>query len=102
MNEITYGPGGFDPSHPNGNIIEQVVDNGDGTGTRTLYGPDGQVTGTEALTGLPIPDPDLAPGAAIAAAAEALTAAIPDPALREPMLALLDLITSTSTTPENP
>jgi len=35
MNEITYGPGGFDPSHPNGNIIEQVVDNGDGTGTRT-------------------------------------------------------------------
>jgi len=100
MNEITYGPGGFDPSHPNGNIIEQVVDNGDGTGTRTLYGPDGQVTGTEALTGLPIPDPPAAE--ALATAAEALTAAIPDPALREPMLALLDLITSTSTTPENP
>ena len=130
MTEITYGPGGFDPSHPNGNIIEQVVDNGDGTGTRTLYGPDGQVTGTEALTGLPIPDPPAAdPAAAVlaavqtarnevagyaasngtrqavealATAAEALTAAIPDPALREPMLALLDLITSTSTTPENP
>ena len=100
MNEITYGPGGFDPSHPNGNIIEQVVDNGDGTGTRTIYGPDGQVTGTEALTGLPIPDPPAAE--ALATAAEALTAAIPDPALREPMLALLDLITSTSTTPENP
>ena len=48
------------------------------------------------------PDPDLAPGAAVAAAAEALTAAIPDPALREPMLALLDLIASASTTPENP
>lgn len=71
MNEITYGPGGFDPSHPNGNIIEQVVDNGDGTGTRTLYGPDGQVTGTEALTGLPIPDPPAAdPAAAVLAAVQ--------------------------------
>jgi hypothetical protein len=61
MNEIIYGPGGFDPSHPNGNIVEQVVDHGDGTGTRTLYGPDGQVTGTEQVTGLPVselPSPD--------------------------------------------
>ena len=82
MNEIIYGPGGFDPSHPNGNIIEQVVDNGDGTGTRTLYGPDGQVTGTEALTGLPIPDPPAADPpaadpAAVLATVGASLAAIP-------------------------
>ena len=57
MNEIIYGSGGFDPSHPNGNIIEQVVDNGDGTGTRTTYDADGQVAGTEELTGLPNPEP---------------------------------------------
>lgn len=56
MNEIIYGPGGFDPSHPNGNIIEQVVDNGDGTGTRTLYDTDGNVTATEQVS-VEIPEP---------------------------------------------
>ena len=39
----------------NGNIVEQTVDNGDGTGTRTVYDADGNVTSTEQLTGLPIP-----------------------------------------------
>jgi len=77
MNEIIYSPGGFDPSHPNGNIIEQVVDNGDGTGTRTLYGPDGQVTGTEQVTGLPVPDPPVVDPAAVLAAVGASLAAIP-------------------------
>ena len=38
-----------------GNIIEQTVDNGDGTGTRTTYDADGNVTSVEQLTGLPIP-----------------------------------------------
>ena len=65
MNETTYGPGGFDPSHPNGNIVEQVVDNGDGTGTRTTYDPEtGQPTGSEQVTGLPIPEPEAADPAA--------------------------------------
>ena len=63
--------GGYVEYGPNGEITETVTDNGDGTGTRTLYGPDGQVTGTEALTGLPIPDPPAAdPAAAVLAAVQ--------------------------------
>ena len=77
MNEIIYGPGGFDPSHPNGNIVEQVVDHGDGTATRTFYDADGEVTGTEVLTGLPIHDPPVADPAAVLAAVGASLAAIP-------------------------
>ena len=50
-----YGVGGFLPDRPNGNVIEQTVDNGDGTGTRTTYDADGNVTSVEQLTGLPIP-----------------------------------------------
>ena len=42
-----------------------VVDNGDGTGTRTTYDEHGNVTSVEHLTDLPIPDlpadPDLIP-----------------------------------------
>jgi YD repeat-containing protein len=37
-----------------GRIVEQTVDNGDGTGTRTTYDSDGNVTATEQLTGLPV------------------------------------------------
>lgn len=40
-----------------GNIVEQVTDNGDGSGTRTVYNEAGQVVSTGAVTGLPIPDP---------------------------------------------
>ncbi len=39
----------------NGNIVEETVDNGDGTGTRTTFDADGNVTSVEQLTGLPIP-----------------------------------------------
>ena len=39
----------------NGVMVEQTVDNGDGTGTRTTYDADGNVTSVEQLTGLPIP-----------------------------------------------
>ncbi len=39
-----------------GHIIEQVIDHGDGTGTRTVY-EDGQAVATEQVTGLPVPDP---------------------------------------------
>lgn len=45
-----------------------LVDNGDGTGTRTTYDEHGNETSVEQLTGLPIPnpvplpaDPDLIP-----------------------------------------
>ena len=38
-----------------GALIERVVDNGDGTGTRTTYLPDGTVDTVEQLTGLPVP-----------------------------------------------
>ena len=70
---ITYGLGGYLPEHPNGNVIEQVVDNGDGTGTRTTYTPEGEVESVEELSGLPIPpaptpDPYAVYAAAIAAA----------------------------------
>lgn len=41
-----------------GRMVEQTLDNGDGTGTRTTYDVDGNVTSTEALTGLPVPDPE--------------------------------------------
>ena len=37
----------------NGNIVEQTVDNGDGTGTTTTFDADGNVTSVEQLTGLP-------------------------------------------------
>ena len=39
----------------NGILIEQTVDNGDGTGTRTTFHPDGTVDTVEQLTGMPIP-----------------------------------------------
>ena len=42
----------------NGTLVEQTVDNGDGTGTRTVYDADGNVTSTEQLTGLPVPEPE--------------------------------------------
>ena len=42
----------------NGNIVEQTVDNGDGTGTRTTYDDKGQVVSTEQVDGLPIVDID--------------------------------------------
>ena len=41
----------------NGVLIEQTVDHGDGTGTRTTFHPDGAVDTVEQLTGLPIPPP---------------------------------------------
>ena len=58
----------------NGNIVEQVVDNGDGTGTRTVFDADGNVTATEQLTGLPIPvEPEPTDGEKLATLLAALT-----------------------------
>lgn len=42
---------------PNGDLTERTVDNGDGTGTRTTFDADGNVTSVEQLSGLPIPQP---------------------------------------------
>ena len=52
----TYGHGGYLADHPNGNVIMRVVDNGDGTGTRTTYDEHGNETSVEQLTDLPIPE----------------------------------------------
>jgi len=41
-----------------GRIVEQTVDNGDGTGTRTVYDDKGQVVSTEQVDGLPVVDID--------------------------------------------
>jgi hypothetical protein len=40
-----------------GRLVEQTVDNGDGTGTRTTFHLDGTINTVEQLTGLPIPEP---------------------------------------------
>ena len=94
MNETTYGPGGFDPSHPNGNIIEQVVDHGDGTGTRTTYGDDGTIIATAAVDGLPVPpavEPSGPAEAEIEAARLSLAAATTVSQTKTRALALDDL-----------
>lgn len=41
----------------NGNLVERLVNNEDGTGVLTIFDTDGNVTSTENLTGLPIPVP---------------------------------------------
>ena len=40
-----------------GVLVEQTVDNGDGTGVRTTFDADGNVTSTEELSDLPISAP---------------------------------------------
>ena len=35
-------------------LLSTTIDNGDGTGTRTTYDADGNVTSVEQLTGLPV------------------------------------------------
>jgi len=40
-----------------GRVVEQTVDNLDGTGTRTTYTPEGEVESVEQLADLPIPEP---------------------------------------------
>lgn len=39
-----------------GVLVTEIIDHGDGTGTRTTYRPDGTVDTVEQLTGLPIPE----------------------------------------------
>jgi len=46
-----------------GNVVEQIIDHGDGTATRTTYHPDGSVAEVVELSGLPIPPPPVQPTA---------------------------------------
>lgn len=57
--DITYGPGGYLPELPGGNVVETVDDHGDGTATRTTYEA-GEVVATETLT-VPIVVPAVQP-----------------------------------------
>lgn len=59
-----------------GILVERTVDNGDGTGTRTTFLPDGTVDVVEELSGLPIPEPDPEPAVGLAAQVETLTAQV--------------------------
>ena len=89
---VTYGIGGFDPGHANGNVIERLVDNGDGTGTRTRYDAAGEVADVVELTGLPVVlEVDLT--AEIAAARASLAAATTVAQVRSRTIALFDLLT---------
>ncbi len=45
-----YGIGGYDPEHPSCNKVEEVVDNGDGTGSYTRWDADGDIVETRAAT----------------------------------------------------
>ena len=53
-------------------LAEREVDNGDGTGTRTVYDENGDVTNVEQLTGLPIPEPVTEPTDPVALLVSAL------------------------------
>jgi len=72
MNSTTYGIGGDIADHPNHNIVERIVDHGDGTGTRTTYDEHGNETSVEQVTGLPIPEPVAEPTDPVALLVSAL------------------------------
>lgn len=72
MNSTTYGIGGDIADHPNHNIVERIVDNGDGTGTRTTYDEHGNETSVKQVTGLPIPEPVAEPTDPVALLVSAL------------------------------
>jgi hypothetical protein len=57
----TYGIGGYIAEHPSGNVVDELVDHGDGTGTRTFYAADGSVASTETVSGLPPAGPPYPP-----------------------------------------
>ena len=59
-----------------GVLVTEIIDHGDGTGTRTTFLPDGTVDVVEELSGLPIPEPDPEPAVGLAAQVETLTAQV--------------------------
>ncbi len=74
-----------------GVLAWHLVDNGDGTGVRTLYDAEGNVAATEDVDGLPIAAPTVDTAALFAAAREAVSKATTIAALRTATLALDDL-----------
>lgn len=50
MNVTVYGPDGV-------TLLEQIVDNGDGTGVYTQFSTDGTIEQQDTLTDLPIEEP---------------------------------------------
>jgi hypothetical protein len=69
-----------------GRMVEQTVDHGDGTGTRTIYHDDGTQT-VDQIDGLPVPVPS-PPSTAIAAARQAVSTLSPTAATRRAVEAL--------------
>ncbi len=55
-----------------GVLAAEIIDHGDGTGTRTTYRPDGTVDTVEQLTDLPIPEPVAEPTDPVALLVSAL------------------------------
>ena len=53
---VTYGLGGFDSAHPNGNVTETLEDDHAGTLTRTVYLPVGSVDFVE-VNSIPVTAP---------------------------------------------
>lgn len=83
----------FDPS---GNVVESLVDNGDGTGTRTVYDEWGDVLTVETVT-VDRPAPTVDPAAeAIAAARTALARLSPTGATRQAIEAVITAIDPTA------
>jgi len=78
-----------------GRIIEQTIDHGDGTGTRTLYGPDGQPAEVEELA-----DSGDRFGAGVVLRREGKSGELLSPSgpTRRAIEALLDAITTTDPT----
>lgn len=74
-----------------GNLIEEIIDHGDGTATRTIYNADGS-TSVEQLTGLPTIVPEVDASAAITAARTSLAAATTIAQVRARTLTLFDLL----------
>ena len=68
-------------------LAEREVDNGDGTGTRTVYDENGDVTNVEQLIDLPIPEPVTEPTDPVALLVSAL---------RDPLANLTDSSASTT------
>lgn len=55
--ETTYGLGGHDADHPNGNIVEHVIDNGDGTCDVVTFDSKGKPVSAERLEHEKAPEP---------------------------------------------
>lgn len=54
--DITYGPGGYFPDLPGGNLIETIEHHGDGKATRTTYEPGSEKVLTEETIDVEVPE----------------------------------------------